>query len=325
MNHILDEYTSQIITIFQTSQNKYEAHLKSHPVLVRMSNDDEVIMEAMRRALQKKSFYRPTSCVTPDFQISLIDIPEVFLFASFFGPNRDKETDVSYSTMHHHDDYLLSTINAKGAGYNSIIWKKGYKIDHETKDVEIEVDKYVPHSPMKIEFIDSHTAHTLFYPKAMTMTYALWSNSHPTTSINKARTNPFIQKNKALIKKLLRTVNMAPTAIGVNQYREDYFNPENGKIKLLPGQVLPPNGNHPIQNRFNILQEFLGFDDLKFLKNDLYGHFSANEDKEERTWIEKYIDGEKIERNYDGYEFNVPKRNVHISEYHKCYNQLKIK
>lgn len=320
MNHILDEYTQQIINIFRTTSNKYESHLKAHPIITRMSMDDEVIFEAMRRAIKKDKFFYPKSCVTPDFQISLIDLPEVFLFASFFGPNKDKRTDISYSTMHHHDDYLLSTINAKGKGYSSLLWKKGYHINYETKLVEIELDKFVPHPHMNLEFIDSHTAHTIFYPEELTMTYALWSNSHPTDKANKLRSNPFIQKNKAFIKKLMNVVNVKPTVVGVQQYREDYFVPENGQIRLLPEQVLPKNGEHPIQNKLNILQEFLGFDDTKFLKETIYPELMTKDQKEAKEWIEKYIENEKIERNYDSYDTNVPLRNVHIDKYKEVYS-----
>lgn len=319
MKHILDEYLGQLIKIFQETSNKYESHLKAHPILTRMSMDDEVIFEGMRRTLLKDKFYIPkVGCGGPDYQINLIDLPEVFLFASFFGPNREGRTDISYSTMHHHDDYLLSTINAKGQGYKSMLWKKGYHINHETKDVEIEFDKYVPHSPLNIEFVDAHSAHAIFFPEELTMTYALWSHSFPTTKNSKLKTHPLIQKNKTWIKKLMKTANIKPTQLGVAQYREDYFIPVDGKIKLLPGQVKTPDDTNMVQNKLHILQQFLKFEDSKFLKEAVYPKFKA--DDSVRLWIEKYIENEVIERNYEAYESFTPDRHVPFSEYQKVYD-----
>ncbi len=320
MTHILDEYQNEIIKLFKETSNKYEAHLKAQPILVRMAKDDEVIHEAMRRAMKKEKFFYPSSCGGPDFQINLIDLPEVFLFASFFGPNKDKRTDISYSTMHHHDDYLLSTINAKGLGYSSLIWEKGYDINYDTKLVEIHLDKFAPHPHMNIEFIDSHTAHTIFYPEDLTMTYALWSNSHPTNNTNKLRGHPLIQKNKTWIKKLMKSTNVSPQKLGVQQYREDYFVPQNGQIKLLPGQVSPPNGKHAIENRLHILQQFLGFQDFKYLKDRIYPTLKTTNKEEAKVWIEKFIEKEVIPRKYDSYNPYVTNRNVHIEEYRACYS-----
>ena len=319
MKHILDEYQDQIIAIFKNTANKYEAHLKSHPILARMAKDDEVIFEAMRRAMLKDSFFTPKKgCGGPDYQINLFDLPEVFLFASFFGPNKEQRTDITYSTMHHHDDYLLSTINAKGIGYSSLIWKKGYHINYETKNVDILLDKFVSHPNMNIEFIDSHTAHALFYPKALTMTYALWSTSFPTPQASKMKSNPFIQKNKTWIKKILNVANVNPKTIGVAQYREDYFVPENGIIKLLPAQVRPPDDNNFVQNKLHILQQFIGFEDASFLKENIFTKFK--ETKEVKPWVEKLIEREPIQRNYDGCQTLTPNRNVPIDEYKKCYS-----
>jgi hypothetical protein len=322
MKHILDEYQDQIISIFRNTSNRYESHLKAHPILTRMAKDDEVIFEAMRRAMLKEKFFFPIKgCAGPDFGITLFDLaPEVFLFASTFGPNQEGRTDVSFSTMHHHDDFLLSTINAKGKGYSSLIWKKGYHINHETKEVEIELDKFAPHPHMNIEFIDSHTAHTIFFPKELTMTYALWSTAYPTNEVNKIKSNPFIQKNKEVIKKVLNFAKIKPTQVGVTQYREDYFVPENGKIKFLPGQVHPQDDENIIQNKLHILQQFLKFDDIAFLKNKVYSNIKNADKDKVSQWLEKMIERDPIPRNYEGVNQYIPQRNVHLDEYKKCYS-----
>ena len=321
MANILDECLNGIIKTFKTTSNKYESHLKCYPILNRMASNDEVIFEVFRRNMVKPNFFNKKRC-TPDFQLTLIDEPEVFLFVNFFGPNKEKRTDYSYSTMHHHDDFLLSTINAKGKGYNSIIFKQGYEINRDKMEAKLEMEKYVPHSPGNIEFIDCHTAHTIFFPESTTMTYGLWSAHQPTANSAKMKSNPFIQKNKAWIKKLINVAKVDMKTVGVPQYREDYFYPENGKLNFLPGQILPNDGEHFVQNFFNIAQEFLNFSDMNFLKKTYSDLKNEGVADEQIQWIEKSIENEKIERNYDSYNMYTPKRNVHIEEYQKIYNFL---
>ena len=324
MAHLLDECLKQIVKNFEISANKYEAHLKCYPILNRMAANDEVIFEVFRRNMLKPKFFNKKRC-TPDFQLTLLDEPEVFLFVNFFGPNKEKRTDYSYSTMHHHDDFLLSTINAKGKGYTSLIFKQGYEIDKDNMTAKLDLEKFVLHQPGNIEFIDCHTAHALFYPESTTMTYGLWSTHFPTPQSAKWKKNPIIQKNKTWIKKAINAVKFDVKTVGVAQYREDYFYPKDGELKFLPGQVLPQDGDYFVQNFFNIAQEFLQFSDFEFLKN-LYEKIKKgdipNEQPPTLEWIEKTIEKEVIERNYDSYNMYTPKRNVHIDEYQRIYNFL---
>ena len=315
--HKLDECLQTIVNNFLSTENKYEAHLKSYPILHRLSEDDEVIQEVIRRNIDNDVAFTKSNC-TPDFQLTLIDTPHCFLFVNFFGPNAEKRTDISYSTMHHHDDYLLSTINAKGKGYTSLIFKQGYEIDRDNMTAKIELEKFALHAPRHIEFIDNHTAHAIFYPESTTMTYGLWSTYHNTTRTSRLRDNPIIQKNKDLVKRLISKLKVNPKDIGVQQYREDYFYPEDGTLHFLPGQVQPENGAHFTQNYFNIAQQFLEFDDKSFLKQ----YYSKKKEQltDKMLWVEKMIENETIDRNYDGYEMYMPKRNIHIDEYKHIYN-----
>lgn len=314
--HLLDECLEHLLMVFRSTPNKYEAHLKCYPTLHRMADNIEVIHEVFRRNILNKNAFTKSNC-TPDFQLTLLNEPECFLFVNFFGPNKDCRTDISYSTMHHHDDYLLSTINAKGDGYKSLIFQQGYEIDKEKMTAKLELEKYVKHTPRHIEFIDCHTAHTIFYPESTTMTYGLWSTHHPTQKMTKSRNIPFVQKNKELIKKGLKMLKVSPKQIGVQQYREDYFFPGNGIINFLEAQVSPPQGSHYTQNFFNIAQGFLEFSDKNFLKD----FFLKNKSDEgiEKNWLEKLVENEEIPRNYDSYEMYTPKRNVNITEYQKIY------
>lgn len=317
--HKLDEHIIAITKIFKTTDNKYEAHLRCNPILYKMAADEEVIFEVLRRNMRKPKFFSKKLC-TPDFPLWLAEEPEFSLHAFFFGPNQEKRTDVTYSTMHHHDDFLLSTINAKGPGYKSLIFQPGYEIDTDKMEAKIELEKYSLHAPNHIEFITSHTAHVLFYPDAPTLTYGLWSTHYPTSRVTKLKNSEFVKKNKEKLKNLVDKMKLNLRKVGVQQYREDYFFPENGTLKFLSGQIDPPQGKHFIQNFFHHAKEFIGFNDTNFLKK-LYSELNKSNQGENNSlsWIERAIEKETIERNYESYQMYTPKRNVPIEEYRKLY------
>lgn len=321
MNHKLDEHLADIKDIFNNTENKYEAHLRSHIILRRMAENDQVIFEVLRRNMSKPNFFKTKRC-TPDFPLWLIEQPEFSVHAFFFGPNQDKRTDISYSTMHTHCDHMLSTINVKGPGYKSLIFKKGYTVNEDQNTAKFELEKYSLHSPGKIEFIQNDTAHTVFYPDSATLTYGLWSTHFPTKSISKLKKNKFIQKYKGRIKGIMNSINVKPSSVGLTQYREDYFYPDQGVIRLLDSQVLPKEGNYFTQNFFNHVKEFLGFSDKVFLR-DLYLNLKKSDiDLATIEWVEKTIENEFIDRNYDTYNMYLEKRNISISEYNNLFKFL---
>ncbi|MEE9372244.1 MAG: hypothetical protein V3V00_04250 [Saprospiraceae bacterium] len=319
--HKLDENLHEVEKIFSATENKYEAHLRSHNILRRMAEDEEVIFEVLRRNMVKPNFFNLKRC-TPDFPLWLIERPEFSVHAFFFGPNRDKRTDISYSTMHTHCDHMLSTINVKGPGYQSLIFKQGYKVNNLGDKAIFELEKYSLHSPSKIEFLQNEIAHTVFYPEATTLTYGLWSTHFPTKSISKFKKSKFIQKYKGRIKGLMNKVNVKPASLGLTQYKEDYFYPNRGEIVILNSQLLPHVGDHFVQNFFNHINEFVGFSDKKFL-HGLCTHLKKQgTDIEIVDWVEKSIENEVIERNYESYNMYLDKRNVSITEYDNIYKFL---
>jgi len=317
MKHALDFYLNTFQKIFSETANKYEAHMKSHVFLYRMAQEDEVIFEVFRRNLVKPGFFKQPS-YSPDFLISLIDRPECSMSMSFFGPLPNHRTDYTYSTLHHHDDFNLSSISVKGLGYTSLIYKQGYEIEKESGEVKLELEKYCAHHPLNIEFIDKHTAHTIFYPSDISMTYALWSSYKPTSTINAWKKSAPIQKNKDFIKKLMKSISPDLKTIGITQYREDYFYPVEGKTVLLPGQIEIPLGFHFAQNVFHKLQ-YVKFDDRKFLEA-LLDSLTLEDRLLAEPWILEFLDGKSIPANYDGYAMLTPKRNVQIDEFRKCYS-----
>ena len=87
---------------------------------------------------------------------------------------------------------------------------------------------------------------------------------------------------------------------------------------MLPGQVLPAKGNHFVENLFYKLQ-YVGFNDRNFLEQ-LPAKLLPQDREKAEPWIKRFLNNEQLKTNYDGYEMLIPKRNVHIDDYRKCFD-----
>lgn len=198
-------YLENIRKIFQNSKSQYEAHLKSHVILYRMAKEKEVLFEILKKNMLRPGFFMQTGC-SPDFQMNLFDDTRFSLYATFFVPLPDKRTNISYHAMHHHSDHILSTVSVMGPGYTSLIFKQGLSVNKRLGEVEIELEKYCAHTHLNVEFIDTETAHTVFYPSDISITYALWSNHKILSNIDKFKKSTLIQNNKLGLKKNSRFI-----------------------------------------------------------------------------------------------------------------------
>jgi hypothetical protein len=299
-------------------KNRYEAHAIAHPYLYDLASEGVgTIFEIFKIAMLQPDFFKRQE-KSYSFQINLISHPEHEFYCSFFVPLANKETTHTYSPMHTHGEYMLSSINAFGEGYNSLIWKKGWEMDVTTKEVDMKLLKYCKHKHLNIEFMDANTAHTIFYPEKICVTYAFWTHSRPTNLINKLRSKKFVKKNKELLKKIVKVLIPSPSLVGLVVHKEDYFYPKNGKLYLGSDREVQPVVNTFCQNFFSILQE-LGFNDKVFIES-LKTKLPEEDLLLVRSWIEKFITGTPIAINYEGYNTHHDRRNIHIDEYKKIYN-----
>ncbi|MBN8703052.1 MAG: hypothetical protein J0M08_08300 [Bacteroidetes bacterium] len=299
-------------------KNRYEAHTIAHPYLYRLAKEgSETIFEVLKMAMLEPDFFHRKEA-SHAFQINLTGHFEHEFNCSFFVPIASREITHSYSPMHTHGPYMISTINAYGEGYNSLIFQKGFNVvDPQTGQVEMKLQKYLRHKPLNIEFMDEDTAHTVFYPREICVTYAFWTHSRPTSKINKLRNLNLVRKNKELIKKIIKRLIPSPSAVGIAVHNEDYFYPKDGKLFKGSGREIQPTINSFPQNFFAVIQE-IGFNDLSFLE-ELKRKLPPSDLNLAGEWIDKFIKGEKIQLNYDGYNTLHPRRNVHIDEYRKVY------
>ncbi len=162
----------------------------------------------------------------------------------------------SYTSIHHHDDSLLTSVGVRGQ-YESLLFEsvceqlKNHKMELLAVERQIQQSGNVIHVP-------PYSPHVVFYPDDLTVTLALWSKANPACSrplFPKARFSdedirswwsPFVKTNELKI------------------VRDNCFVNIDGALVYSDRCALPPVGRHFVHNFFAKLQA-IGFDDYSFL------------------------------------------------------------
>ena len=109
----------------------------------------------------------------PVIAMTIVDNPFITLIAHFWMPLPDRSTNITHQSIHHHGRLLLTSVAPYGPGYESIIFKQGFKIDLQTEFVSIEIDKEYKNPLYNIEYIETNTPHVVFYPKELSVTFCI--------------------------------------------------------------------------------------------------------------------------------------------------------
>jgi len=203
----IERYVDALAKIFTSSRDKHDANSRARSVLEDMSGDPAFLTAALEKHLKT-----PGSLNTKHYPVVGIDIELNHLFglvANCWIPLPGKETDVSTKAIHHHGDMLLSTVTAFGPGYEHWTFKTPVAVDAGRERYSIAVIDRAPHPLHHVAFVDSFIAHLPFYPRAMTITYALWSSRFPPTWKDRVKRVPLLQRNAARLRKLATKAGVA--------------------------------------------------------------------------------------------------------------------
>lgn len=304
MKQNLDSYIQAITSLFKKNQPRV-AHALAKDLFLAMAKDKRILFEIVTRNLLSKDFFLKKR-INPVIAFNIIDNPYITIVAHFWLPLPDRRTDITHQSIHHHGRLLLTSVAPYGPGYNSFIFKKGFSINPDTEETNIQVDKEY-HNPLyNLEFIDTYTPHVVFYPNELSVTYAAWTYDKRST-LDKIRKNPFLQKNKQFLIRMLNYFKGLNTVVNTIEYLDFY--PDKNKILGMKERVMYPVGSNEnfIQNVFYILQQ-IGYSDFEELKKIL----AAYPDKIKQqgfALISQMEAGQSIQNIFDPVHLNIEKIN----------------
>ena len=220
------EAEEDLITVFRTSAEKHEANRRARPVLEQLSRDPGFLTQVLDRYLRT-----PGALDKKNYPVVGIDIalnPWFGLVANCWIPLPGRETHIATKAIHHHGPMLLSTVTAFGAGYEHWMFSTPKAIDEEKGIFSMDLLEAAPHPRHHVSFVDKWIAHTPLYPSELSITFALWSNSKPTTWRDRLKRLPGMRGREAQLRKVTSALGLT-RALDVKVVESyDYFPVENG-------------------------------------------------------------------------------------------------
>jgi hypothetical protein len=303
----LTAYLAQLRRAF-AARDRYEAHKAAAPILHTMVENRSVLHEILKQNLAQPDFLRRKRH-HPVIGFPVEENTSFSLIASCFLPLPDRATDVSHQTIHHHGDLLLTTIAAHGQGYESVLFRKGWEIDHASRLARMEVDKRYTHRLGNVEFVDAYVPHIVFFPRELSITYALWSNRRK-YPLDRLRRAPFLQQFKEPLTTLAKKLG-ATRSLGINAIEYFDFFVEGGKVYALKERIFgyePGSNENFVQNVCYVLQE-VGFTDEAFL-SDVKTRLEASREERAARWIDRLLRHEPVPDAFESAHLNIDKVNL---------------
>lgn len=204
------------------------AHREAVPVLQELGSEYGLLPALVRGYVLSGNFAEETR-INPVVAIPMLESTHFHLVANIWIPRADGRTDISHQSIHHHGNLLLTSLAAFGPGYESFVFRR-------EPDGTMKLTQEYVNTQGKTEFIDAGVPHLVFYPSAVSVTYALWSKDRP-YSLSRFRAAP--EPLKRLARRILGKLS---SSAGFNQAADLDFTVAEGKIVKLPERVMYPRG-----------------------------------------------------------------------------------
>ena len=225
---ILKDRIGQILKVFQENSEKSKAHELSTPILQAMTNDPEVMRQIIQLNVRQPGFFNKTHYPSPSMTVARNAYFDFVV--NCWIPLPDKSTNISTKALHHHGPMLLSTATAFGPGYEH--WMLSYPelINRDEELFRMDLIEAGPHGQHHVSFVDKYVVHVPMYIPSLTITYALWSNSRPTTWRDRIKAVPIMKRNSAVLRKVGKSMGLTKALdLKMEEYLDFY--PVEGGFK----------------------------------------------------------------------------------------------
>ncbi len=253
-SQVIPAYVDRLRAIFRAAPDKREAHARSRDVLAEMARDPMFLTEVLARHVSDAANLNRRHY--PVLAVEVESNPEFELVINCWIPLPTRATDISTKSIHHHGPMLLTTATAFGPGYEHWMLRRPEPVDPDRNLFRMELIDHGRHELHEVAFVDAYTAHVPIYPKSLTVTICLWSNSAPRTWRDSVKRIPVLHRNAAALRRVAARAGAASLLdLKVDDYK-DYYPAEQGFVGMRDRREFPHTGNEAyLYSLFSILQE----------------------------------------------------------------------
>lgn len=319
MSKRLQQFNKRLSETF-SQPDRIKAHEQAGVILQEMAADSGVLHDIICQGVEAPDFFK-LKRINPVIAFKVGEDRAYHLIAHLWLPLDNGASDLTHQSVHHHGSLLLSSVSAWGPGYESVLFKPGFRVVSDQGEdaglTEMQIDKIYKNPKGHLEFLGPRTPHVVFFPSSFTVTYALWSDERERSSSWLKRL-PGVQKYKKFIKSHLQRAGLA-SQLGLNVVENLDFFPSNGRLIRMKERVNYPAGSSEnfYQNLFHSLQE-MNFDRVDVIARRMASHPDA-ESTPAYPWFRCWERGDEIPRKMEEIHLGISKIQFTKRELIECF------
>ena len=303
-------YIKQVLSLHEEFPDRKVFHEKVGPVLKEMAEDNNFMRDVVKRNFDDQGFLNQ--------KWSGYNIPFMYIFENdfinikvhLFPPLESKKEHMAAHCIHHHNNYLLTTYDFFGTGYETILFDK--KIEElEGDHVQMGISENFKQSERNPHTVDAWEPHIVFAPQDLSATLLMWTPDK-VRSTDSLRNVSFIKAFKKPLRKLIQLFGLE-SSFGIAEAATYQWYVNNDKFYRIEeekyfsktkAEIGPEVNDYAAQMIFAFIQRAKLFDPeyfkAKLEANNLPDYY--------HRFIEMAISNETIEDVYHRDEINIPNK-----------------
>lgn len=286
-----------------------EFHTAMEPVLKKMAEDKEFMLQVMERNFTDKGWLQ--------MDWSEFNIPAFFVYENddmnikvhIFPAGPEGKGHYAAHAIHHHNNYLLTTYAFFGSGYESYLFEKNPQVNPASKETKLKINRHFHQKDWNPSRVDSWEPHIVFLPESLSATFLMWSPDRKRKT-DSLRNNPILKPFKKQIRNIIHKIG-AGDNLGIAREHTYQFYVNNGRAFGIEEEVYfaptkaangPKAKDEAMRMMFSFIQQ-AGLVNETALKQALNDEDTPDYYK---SYIEKVLAGETIEEVLHRYELNIP-------------------
>ena len=302
-------FIQKIIQLNRDFPDRKEFHAKVAKVLREMGQDKDFWNGVFNQNLSDKVYLQRkwTMYEIPFFYVFECD--DFQIKVHLFVPLKSHALNIAASTIHHHNNYMLTTYAAFGSGYETMLFEKDPQVNSQSNEVNLKIRKRFHQKDVRVHLIDAWEPHVVINPATLSATLHIWSPDKIRTT-DGLRSNPLLKALKTPLRKMIYAMGL-DKKVGIAAKETYQFYTRNSKFYgILEDEYFAPTraqggsevDDYSIQTVFAFMQH-MGFNDFEFLKQLKQ---SPDTPQYFHKWIDKMINLEEIKVTYAKVSINIP-------------------
>jgi len=292
----------ELIDIFRASTTKLEANERSAPVLEQLTRDPRFLERVLAGFVATPGALDRGHYPVVGMPIALN--PWFSLVANCWIPLPGRGTNLTTKAIHHHGDMLLSTATLFGPGYEHWMFTTPKKIEGDVYAMELL--EAAPHPRHHVSFVDAWIPHVPLYPRALSITLALWTSRFSTTWKDHVKRLPIFRGREASIRKAALRLKLRAADLKVVE-NFDFYPVERGfrVMEVRKEFDLGPNEDH-VTSVFHVIQETGNEHLARSIKRALHDRRIAGARPVVERLLRRLERGEPIDGRLSAGHYDVP-------------------